>query len=198
MKVIGITGGVGSGKSKVVDHIAAHYPAVCIKADELAAGLKEPGERCYRPILDLLGEEILEKNSRHIDNKKMAERIFSDPELLAKVNKIIHPAVKEEILGQIETYRSEGSRDFFILEAALLINDGYDSIVDSLWYIRADRKVREQRLSETRGYSPEKSKSMMDSQLPDEVFLEKCQVVIDNSGDFEETIRQIEKALEQK
>ncbi len=194
MKILGITGGVGSGKSAVLDDLQNRYHAYILKADELANSLKKKGEDGYRSIVELLGKDILGDDDE-IDNKKMAQRIFSDPEALAKVNDILHPIVKEHILRTIEQKRAEGTTKLFVLEAALLLEEGYDQIVDEMWYIYADTATRAERLRQSRGYSDEKIQSIMAKQLSEEDFRKGCDVVIDNSGTMEDTRKQIDRAI---
>ncbi len=194
MRLIGITGGVGAGKSEVLDWLHAHYRCYILKSDQAANQIKEPGEICYEPLVSLLGSEVLTGDGR-IDKGKMAAKIFADTELLQKVNAIIHPAVKAYILQKIEELRAEKSVDYFFLEAALLIEEGYDKIVDELWYIRADESVRRMRLKQARGYSDEKIDQILQAQLSDEAFQEHCDFVIDNSHQMEETYRQIKEKL---
>ncbi|MCR5283947.1 MAG: dephospho-CoA kinase, partial [Lachnospiraceae bacterium] len=186
--------GVGSGKSAVLDDLEKRYGAYILKADELANTLKKKGQEGYDPIVELLGKEILTKNGE-IDNQKMAQRIFEDPKKLAKVNSILHPLVREHILRDIEQKKEEKATDLFVLEAALLLEEGYDQIVDQMWYIYADESVRAERLRQTRGYSDEKIKSIMAKQLSEEAFREGCDVTIDNSGTLEHTREQIDRAV---
>ncbi|MBR2530198.1 MAG: dephospho-CoA kinase, partial [Lachnospiraceae bacterium] len=171
MKVIGITGGVGAGKSEVLNIIRSLCSCIIVKADDLARSLEVRGEVCYRPLVELLGDEVLGDDGQ-IDAKKMSHMIFADDseDLLAKVNAIVHPAVKERILSMIDDARADGKADYFFIEAALLIEDHYDKIVDELWYVYADEDVRRQRLKETRGYSDEKIDDIMSSQSSDDVF----------------------------
>lgn len=181
MRTIGITGGVGSGKSSILDYLSAHYNCVIIKADELAGELKLPGKSCYDSLVSLLGAEVLTEDGT-IDNKKMAKLVFQNEALLKQVNEIIHPKVKEEILKRINDLKAEGKIDFFFLEAALLIEDHYDEILDEIWYVYASEKVRRKRLKKSRGYSDEKIDSIMQSQLPEEEFRKHTDFVINNSG----------------
>lgn len=192
MKVIGITGGVGSGKSEVLKLIEGMCSCVIVKADDLARSIEVKGEVCYEPLIKLLGEGVLSEDGQ-IDPKKMAQMIFADgeDELLASVNAIVHPAVKERILSMIEDAKRSKKYDFFFIEAALLIEDHYDSIVDELWYIYADEDVRRKRLMSSRGYSEEKISGIMESQSSDATFRRYCKVVIDNSGDIEKTKEQL-------
>lgn len=195
MKVIGVTGGVGAGKSKVLKYIEEHYSCEIIRADEAAHMLEQPGERCYEELVALLGEDILQEDGQ-IQKNRMAEKIFSNIALLQKVNEIIHPAVKLYICKRIAEERSIERVDYFFIEAALLIEEHYDQIVDELWYIHTDAEIRAKRLAETRNYSSEKIKDIMSKQLTEEEFRKHCKVVIINNNDLEETYRQIDKAMQ--
>lgn len=195
MKVIGITGGVGSGKSALLSYIAEKYSCRIILADEAANRLKQPGEPCYEPLVKVLGTDVLNEDGT-INKDKMAERIFHNPDLLARINQIIHPAVKQYILQEIEKEKNDKRVPFFFIEAALLIEDGYLHIVDEMWYIYAEETVRKQRVKETRNYSDEKTEAIIRSQCTDGNFRKACRVVIDNSGSLEEAYRQIDQNLE--
>ena len=194
MKVIGITGGVGSGKSALLAYIKEHYNCRIILADEAAHQVKEPGQPCYEKLVALLSGDILNEDGT-IHKGKMAAQIFSDGKLLEAVNAIIHPAVKELILGEIQRERTKGEIRYFFVEAALLIEDGYLNIVDEMWYVYAQEQVRRNRLSLSRGYSEEKIDSIMAAQLSEEEFRKHCKVVIDNSGNLEEAFQQIDREL---
>lgn len=194
MKVIGVTGGVGAGKSEVLDYLSAHHNCRVIKADQAAHQLEEPGGACFEPLIALLGAEILDAAGR-IDRQKMAARIFADSGLLQKVNDIVHPAVKTYLLSEIEGEKKSGKRDFLFIEAALLIEEGYAEIVDELWYICANVSVRRQRLKAGRGYPDEKIDAIIKSQLSEEDFRKHCAVVIENNGALASVYEQIEKEL---
>lgn len=194
MKVIGITGGVGAGKSEILKYLKEHCRCRIIMADLVAHQLEEPGQVCYDKLVGLLGTEILEADGQ-IEKGRMAARIFRQKELLQQVNAIVHPAVKEYIKDVIATERAKGEIDVLFLEAALLIEDGYESIVDELWYIHTDVEIRRSRLKSSRGYSDEKIDSIISGQLPEETFYEHCQVVLENSGTLEDVYRQIDKEL---
>lgn len=194
MKIIGITGGVGSGKSALLSYIKEKYNCRVILADEVAHQVKEPGEPCYEELVRLLSPDILNEDLS-INKGSMAARIFGSKELLKKVNDIIHPAVKTFILNEIARTRAEGEKDFLFLEAALLIEEGYLEIVDEMWYIYAGEQVRRRRLKKTRGYSDEKIDAIFRSQLKEEEFRRRCALVIDNSESLERACRQIDKRL---
>lgn len=194
MRTIGITGGVGGGKSQILAYLKGHYNCEVILADEVAHRIKEPGERCYKPLVELLGTEVLGADDR-IDKGKMAEKIFRDKALLEEVNRLMHPMVKEYILEEKARLEKEGRIEALFIEAALLIEDGYKDIVDELWYIHAGEKARRQRLRESRGYSEEKIEGIFRQQLPEEEFRKHCNVVIDNSGRLEEAYGQIRRQI---
>lgn len=194
MKVIGITGGVGAGKSEILAYLKEHCNCRIIMADRLAETLEEPGQACYLQIVSLLGQDILQEDGR-IDRQKMAARIFADRKLLTAVNEIIHPAVKEYILQTIEMERAAANLDYLFIEAALLIEDGYDKIVDELWYIHTDMDVRRQRLKASRGYTDEKIDNIVKGQLTEDVFYRYCHVVLENSGPLEDVYKQIDEKL---
>lgn len=194
MRTIGITGGVGAGKSELLAYIEKNYNSRILLADTVGHLVKEPGQPCYEKLVALLGKEILFPDGQ-IDRKVMAEKIFADPELLGKVNGMLHPAVETYILEQIHLEQVRGTREFFFVEAALLIECGYEDKMDELWYIYADREVRARRLKASRGYSDEKIQEIMDSQLSEEEFRRHCQVVIDNSGSLQDAYRQIDEIL---
>ena len=195
MKVIGITGGIGAGKTAVLSYMEKNYNCRILLADEAAHQVKEPGETCYFRLVELLGKEILDEESR-INRQRMAEKIFASPGLLARVNGVIHPAVKERILSVIRRERKASVHDFLVIEAALLIEEGYLDVVDVMWYVHAGEETRRKRLKKSRGYSDEKIDSIMTKQLSEEQFRQYCQVVIDNDLSFEDTCRQVDQALE--
>ncbi len=196
MKIIGITGGVGSGKSRVLSYMKEQFGAVICQADHVAWALQEPGQRCHMEIIERFGNDILNEDGT-INRKKLGQIVFRDKKQLLVLNGIMHPAVKETIVETIQSEKEKGT-SYFVLEAALLLEDDYNQICDELWYIYADEKIRRLRLKESRAYSDEKIDAIMASQLSEATFREKCQVMIDNSGDFEDTCSQIDKAMKQE
>ena len=193
MRMIGITGGVGSGKSEVLSYLREHYGGRVIEADKAAHQLMKKGGRCWQPIVDLFGKEILDPQGEP-GRKKMGGMVFRDRNLLDQLNAIVHPAVKEWILEERDRAREAGEKYLF-LEAALLIEEKYDEICDELWYVYAEEGVRRERLKASRRYSDEKITDMMSSQLPEEEFRRHCCFVLDNSGSFRETARQLEQRM---
>lgn len=194
MKVIGVTGGVGAGKSEILGFIAANWNATVVEADEVGYLVMRPGSSCFAPIVELFGPGIIREDGT-LDRTEISRKVFDDKSLLEKLNAIVHPAVKKYILKAIQREK-ENETDIFIVEAALLIEDKYDEICDELWYIYADEDTRTERLAQNRGYSLEKIKSIFANQLSEDEFSEHCDVEIDNSGDFEDTKEQIRQRLQ--
>lgn len=193
MKVIGITGGIGSGKSAVLSKISEIYNCRIILSDDAAKYLEEKGQPCYEPLVSLLGEKVLDSEG-NIDKKEMARVIFSDENLLNKVNDIVHPKVLDYLASEIAQEKIDGKIDYLFLEAALLI-DGFKKLVDELWYVYATCEVRKERLRISRGYTDEKIESIMGKQVSEDVYKMNCDFVIDNSYDLEDSISLIKAHL---
>lgn len=196
MKIIGITGGVGCGKSEVIRYIMKKYSCFVVFADDVAKQLQQKGNLCYDRIVALLGEEILTFDG-DIDKAKMASKIFANEVLLEKVNSIIHPAVYDYVEEKIAEYKKKDEIDFFIIEAALLIECGYGKIVDEMWYVYTEDEIRRERLKVSRGYSDEKISQIFSSQLSYEEFKSASSFVLDNNGTVENTQKQIDNKLEE-
>lgn len=207
IRILGITGGVGSGKSAVMDILEKDYGAKIILADLVSHELMEPGMAVYEEILAAFGPEITGKSSDAgpetpgppIDRAKLGQIVFSNPEKLALLNRITHTGVADEIRKRIRSYISgrprSDARLLIAVEAALLIGSGLEPDLDSLWYIYVNEEERIRRLMAGRGYSREYAKSIANRQLSDHDFRENCDVIIDNSGDLSETRKQIDRIL---
>ena len=196
MRSIGITGGVGAGKSEVLAYIKTHYNCLVILADEVAHELEKPGQECYNELTALLGRGILAPDGT-IDRQRMAAEIFADRAVLDQVNEIVHPAVKAFIIQKIRAEKESAEYDFLFVEAALLIEGGYEEILDELWYIHTDADIRRERLKASRAYSDEKIDQILQRQLSEEAFRAHCRVIIDNSSDFMSACKQIDMKLEE-
>jgi dephospho-CoA kinase len=188
-KILGITGGVGCGKSTVLDFLEQEYQAQVIQADLVARQLMEPGQAVFQKVVERFGEDIL--TDGQINRPLLGQIVFQNEEKRILLNSLTHPAVKEEILRQIQ----ESKAHLVVIEAALLLEDHYDAICDEIWYIYASEPVRMERLMASRGYTKERCLDMFRSQLPENRFRSQCQRVIDNNGDMEKTRKQIRDAL---
>ena len=193
MKVIGLTGGVGAGKTQVLEYLNDKYGASVCQADEVARHLQRKGTEVYEAITAHFGGGILEKNGE-LCREKLAQIVFSDRKELAALNVIVHPAVKEEIRRKIACEERKNT-NLFILEAALLIEDHYDEICDELWYVYVKAETRKKRLVYARGYPAEKIEEIMAAQLSKEMYLRYCHRVIDNNGVFAETMLELDRII---
>ena len=180
MFVLGITGGIGAGKSLVLSIIDEEFDAYIVEADKLAHKLMLKGEDAYRQIIDTFGDDIIDPDSEQIDRSLLGSIVLNDEEKLAKLNAIMHPAVKEYIKKDIKA-QAEAGTELYVIEAALLIQDGYTSICNEIWYIHADREVRIQRLIQSRGYSREKAEAFLSNQPSDEFFENNSDQIINNN-----------------
>lgn len=192
MKVLGITGGVGSGKSLVLEWLKTEYGAYICQMDETAKRLQRRGTKCFREIVRHFGKEIVGPDGE-LDRGRLAGIVFSDEEELRVLNGIVHPAVLEYVKSEIDRKSAEGIK-LYVVEAALL-SEAFRSLSDELWYIYVREDVRRARLKASRGYTDEKITQMIASQPSEEQFRTVCDAVIDNSGEFEETKRQIGERL---
>lgn len=197
MKIIGITGGVGCGKSTVLSLIKDNFNAFIIMADEVGRELMEVDAPAYVKIVKSFGEGILNED-KTINRPRLSKIVFNDKKQLKVLNGIVHPLVKEYIVKDIAQKAEAKEYDYYFVEAALLIEDHYDAICDELWYVYAKDEVRIKRLMESRGYDREKCLSMFANQLTKEEFEEKCAAVINNSGDLDSTFSQLEVLLSRK
>lgn len=206
--IIGITGGVGVGKTTILNVLQSSYKAKLIIADNVAKSLMKPGNDCYEKVIEAFGEDILFEipkdtlygNSNKpikpaIDRKKLSDIVFNDPEKLAELNAIVHPEVKTEILKAIDDIYEIDENAIIVLEAALLIEEGYKEICDELWVVTAEKEKRIERLMLDRKYTREKCESIMDDQLSEEEYLKHADFVIENTGNIEDTVKQIKEHL---
>ena len=193
MEIIGITGGIGCGKSEVCRYLRERYGAEVIMADDVGHEVTRPGTKCCERLKELFGDGyFLEDGS--LDRKKAGALVFKRPELLKKMNDIIHPAVWDEINARLKTAQETG-KELAVIEAALLVGSKYRQICSEFWNIYADRDVRIQRLIESRDITKEKALDVMKNQISEEEFKAGCDFTVDNSGDFKETARRIDERL---
>ena len=193
MKIIGVTGGVGAGKSTVLDYLEKQYGAKVILADLVGHEMMEPGQEAYTQVIKAFGQEVVAPDGT-IDRKKLGAIVFADEKKRMILNHIIHPAVRQEMLHRLQEAKL-AKLPFAVVEAALFLEENYDAFCDETWYIYTDENVRRQRLKESRGYSDERIDQIFRSQKTHEEFQQRCQFMIDNNGREEETFRQIDRRM---
>ena len=188
-KIIGITGGVGAGKSSVLNILKTKFGARIILADLVARGLMEPGTEGLCRVTKALGTGFLTEDGL-VDRTALADLIFHDSKALETMNSIIHPLVWEAMKTEAE----EAEESLIVVEAAVFTTAPKD-FFDELWYVHTDGETRIRRLMESRGYSREKCESIIKNQKPDSWYKALCGRVIDNNGTEEETEKQLKEIL---
>ena len=195
MRFIGITGGVGAGKSEILGYLAKKPDTRVMLADEIAHELMSPGTECYDRICETFGTEDIFLPQGGLDRGKLAAVIFSDEAKRRQMNAIVHPAVRVYVEKEAEREKQGGKRKLLVLEAALLIEEHYDEICDELWYIYTSEKNRRERLKLNRGYSDEKIDNIFASQLSESTYREVCREEIDNNHLPEDAFSQIDALM---
>jgi dephospho-CoA kinase len=190
--VIGVTGGVGCGKSALMNIMKKKYKAKILMADDMGHELTEQGQSAYNRICEEFGTEILAEDG-NIDRNMLAEIIYKDDKKRILLNRIVHPCVIEEIRKKLSEWKEE---PLVVLETAILFETGCDRLCDEIWAVLTNRDIRIERLMRSRGYSREKAESIMAKQMTDEEYRKRCHRIIQNDGDFEELEKQIRKYLE--
>ena len=187
--IIGITGGVGAGKSSVLDILQHKLGAKVILADLVAHDLMEPGMEGLKRVTDALGTSFIQEDGS-VNRQKLAEIIFNDAQALATMNSIIHPMVWEYIKN--EALQCE---EMLVIVEAAVFDTAPQGLFDEMWYVYTTEENRIRRLMESRGYTREKCKSIIEKQDSDAEFRARCGRVIDNNGNSEETEMQIKEIL---
>lgn len=191
--VIGITGGVGSGKSTILDFLAGYKRTEIILADEVGRDLMKIGGSIYDALLIHYGENILDEFGE-IDRKKLAGIAFRDKESEKEINDIEHPLVYDEIKRRIE----ESKARMIFVEAALLKEGKLTDFCDEVWFVHVDPEIRKKRLMESRGYSEEQCERIMSLQMSDEEFIKMSDAVIENSKDMFLVQQDLKEFLEER
>lgn len=192
MRVIGLTGGVGSGKSLAAELLREMTGGELLIADHLGHVAMEKDTSGYRQILETFGEDILCPDGQ-IDREKLGELAFRDGDKLERLNGIVHPIVMAYLEERIAARRQE--EGVMVLESAILFETGCHRLCDEVWYVWVPEQVRLGRLRESRGYSEEKSRAIMAEQMGEEEFRSRCHKVIRNDGTVERLRGRLENAI---
>jgi dephospho-CoA kinase len=190
---VGLTGGIGSGKSSVAAMLR-ELGCPVLEADPLAHALSEPGQPAYGEIVREFGSEILSPDGR-IDRPKLAGIVFSDPPRLARLNQILHPRIVEETERRAAEIAGTRSAPLVIVEAPLLIEAGYHRLFDLLVVVWCHPEQQRERLL-LRGMDPAEIDRRLAAQIPLEEKRRLADEVIDASGTLAETRRQVERLAE--
>lgn len=189
--LIGLTGNIATGKS-TVGQMLAGLGARYIDADALAHQAIAPGTPAYSAIIEQFGPEIVAANG-HIDRRRLGDLVFADPDLLRRLEEIIHPVV----IQYIEEILTQATEPVIVIDAIKLLESGLAGMCDSIWVVTCPQEQQVERLMRTRGLSREEALLRIRAQPPQEEKVRQANVVIDNSGDLVATQRQVREAWEE-
>jgi len=191
MLVIGLTGGIGTGKSHVAGLLQSLGASV-INADEVGHEAYTPDSESWREVVKTFGKEILQP-SGGIDRQKLGAIVFSDAQQLEKLNAIMHPRMAKMVADRIQVFRDQGVQTV-VVEAALLFEAGWDSLVDEVWTTDSSVELVIERLQARNGMDEKEARRRIDSQMDRTERIERSNLVVDNSGDVA-TLEQTVNAL---
>ena len=191
MLVIGLTGGIASGKSSV-SKILSDLGAAIIDADAIARTIVEPGKPALRQIIQHFGEAIIQADGS-LNRRKLGDIVFADSVQREKLENITHPAIWQEVNRQVTAAQAMGSK-VAVLDVPLLFETGWDKKVDSVWVVYVQRQTQIERLMKRDNLTQSKAEQRIDSQLSLEIKIQRADVIIDNSGTPDETRYQVAAA----
>ncbi|HOQ01134.1 MAG TPA: dephospho-CoA kinase [Acetivibrio clariflavus] len=188
MRIIGVTGGIGSGKS-TVSKILASFGAQVIDADVLARQIVQKGQKALEEIVNYFGEAVLDSEG-NLDRKKLSGIVFKDKKKLEALNRITHNYIAEKIIEEIKKIKED---ETVVVDAPIPIEHGFIDVVEEIWTVIADKEVRIKRVMERSGLTYNEVEDRINSQLSDEFYLSISDRVIVNNGSIEELRLQVEK-----
>jgi len=189
--LIGLTGGIASGKS-IVSSIFKELGAYVIDADRISRDVMVPGSEIYKKVVNVFGEGIL-KDDQTIDRKKLGDMIFGNPEKIALLNECTHPEIFREIDRRVKEIRQNTPDALIIVDAALLVETGAYKTFDKLVVVYVDEETQLKRLKERDGFTDEEVTKRISSQMPLKEKVKYADFVIYNDKGLEETRRQVEE-----
>ena len=191
-RIIGITGGIASGKSTVTEFLRQQGYQV-IDADQVVHELQEPGERLYQALLSTFGSSILQEDGR-LDRPKLGAMIFGNPELLAQSSQIQNQIIREELADRRDLLAE--TEDIFFMDLPLLFELDYEAWFDQVWLVDVTEETQLSRLMTRNAFSQEEAEKRIAAQLSLREKRKRADVLIDNNGSLEETRQQIRDALQ--
>ncbi len=193
-KVIGLTGGVGSGKTFVAAYAHEKYGVPIILADEVGHLALMPSTMTYAKVVDIFGRDILTEDGT-IDRKQLGNLVFSDASKLEALNHIVHPFIEEYIKDEITQLKEETKAKYILLEAAILLESNLVFLCDEIWFVKAGEAVRRERLKSSRGYTEQKINDIIKAQLSESEIEKRVDQIIVNNGNLQEMDKQLEILL---
>jgi len=188
MFVIGLAGGIGTGKSEVA-RLLRQLGAEVLDADRVGHEVYRPGTEGWRRVVEAFGPEVVGPDGQ-IDRKRLGSLVFGDPSALARLNAIVHPVMYRIMEERLEAMRRRGVR-VAVLDAAILLEAGWRPLVDEVWVVTAPEEVAVERAVRRTGLDPEAIRARLRAQMPQEERIRYADAVIDNSGDLEHLRAQV-------
>ena len=185
MLIVGLTGGVASGKS-VVSQILKEEGAYLVDADRIARELVQPRRSTCKKLIKAFGKEILQKDGS-IDRRKLAGKIFSDPGQRDLLNRILHPRIKKEMDRQVKAIGQKDPKAIVVIDAPLLIETGYHQEMDKVIVVTTTKAQQMERLKKRAVMDQEVARRVIASQVPTEEKVKVADFVIRNEGSLEKT-----------
>ncbi|TFD92483.1 dephospho-CoA kinase [Jeotgalibacillus sp. R-1-5s-1] len=192
--IIGLTGSIATGKSTVANELMKRGFTV-IDADQSAKKVVEPGQEASLKIREVFGNDFFLENGE-LDRVKMGNEIFSNPDQRQKLNEIVHPAVRQDMLRQKDEALASGKTTIF-LDIPLLFESELQWMVEKILVVYAEAAVQKKRLMDRNGYSEQEALDRIQSQIPAEKKKQLADAFLDNSGSLSETIRQLDEVITQ-
>jgi dephospho-CoA kinase len=189
VRVIGLTGGIASGKSTVARSLAA-YGAAVIDADALGHEVYAPGTDAWQQVRGAFGAEIIGPDGR-VDRGKLGAIVFADRAAMKRLTDIVWPAIKAEMTRRIEQYRQAGE-PLVVVEAAVLLEAGWDDMVDEVWTVAVPPETAVERLTARTGLSEEEARRRVAAQMSNAERAARATCAIENTGSLDELARQVE------
>jgi len=189
--VIGLTGGIASGKSTVTSFFRERGIPV-IDADILGHRTYDPGTETYQKVVETFGPEVVAPDGT-IDRKVLGSKVFGKPDELKKLTDIVWPGIRRLASEQLAEFEAAGN-DIVVLEAAVLLEAGWEDLVDEIWVVVVDPEIAVQRLAARNGLDPDAARARIASQLTNEERIARGGVIIENNGTLEELNARIQQA----
>src|SRR5689334_23329913 len=190
--IVGLTGGIGSGKSTVAA-ILAELGARVIDADRIGHDVYRPGTAGFQRVVEAFGSGVVAPDGT-IDRRALGAIVFADPAARARLNAIVHPLIAAELAARIDRFRDERFAGPIVVEAAMLLEAGWRTLVDRLWVVSAPHERAVERVVASRGLTPVEAARRAEAQLPDAERRREADLVIENDGSRESLRVEVERA----
>lgn len=184
MRIVGLVGGIGSGKSEAAS-ILSSMGAEVIDADKVGHAIYAPGTPGFRAVVETFGPEVVGPDG-HVDRKMLGALVFADPAELRRLNAVVHPLIRREIELRIAAARERATSPLVVVEAAILLEAGWQSLVDEVWVVTASPETVRARLAQSRGLSADEVAARVARQMSDRERRAAADEIVENDGDVDD------------